>query len=327
MEKCLLYLLTFVVLAPNCIRGSTSITVLRDLGDDMVDLSYQHIHLDLRKAKQSNDFEINSAQRNCSQKFLEFWNNLNNNTREAYFDSFGEIGAGILSGNTIFLGYYDQCIDIGNTDYCRFPFDVTLTTNTTVPSNTSVTIPLELGMCFPSSCDANDFYNLFLIDSNEVLYTKSFTANVNAMIHTINVKAPSEYREPVCPLRELKWTSSSIVVLTACVLLISLVIMGTMVDVSMWLVDDVLPKFYIAEMDPSEQTKSPLCEVKHSINEDEPLINGKPITNACGKPIINGINKPLINDKYIVKTSQQHVAKSSYILLKPYFKEMKCAVL
>ena len=101
MDKCLLYLLTFVVLAPNCIRGSTSITVLRDLGDDMLDLSYQHIHLDLRKAKQLNDFEINSAQRNCSQKFLEFWNNLNNNTREAYFDSFGKIGAGILSGNGI----------------------------------------------------------------------------------------------------------------------------------------------------------------------------------------------------------------------------------
>ena len=130
-------------------------------------------------------------------------------------------------------------------------------------------------MCFPSSCDAKDFYSLFFIDSNDVFYSESFTAAVSTIIHTINVKAPSEYRPPVCPLRELKWTSSSIIVLTICILLIVLVIMGTMVDVSLWFVDDILPKLYISKLDPSEQTTSSPCEVKHSINEDEPLINDK----------------------------------------------------
>ena len=86
------------------------------------------------------------------------------------------------------------------------------------------------------------------------MYIKPFTADVTSMIYTFNVKAPSEYREPVCPLRELKWTSSSIIVLTICVLLIALVIMGTMVDVSLWFVDDILPKLYISELDSSEQT-------------------------------------------------------------------------
>ena len=287
MDKSLLLYLLVASLAPHCI---SSINVLRDLGDDTIilDLSYQFIHLNLQKARQLNDSGIDSAQRNCSQKFLEFWNDLNNKTREIYLDSFGKVSAGILTGNNVFLGYYDQCIDIGDTDYCRFPFDVTLITSTTEPSNASVTIPLEFGMCFPSSCDAKDFYSLF--SNYDILYTKSFTADVTRMIYTINVKAPSEYREPVCPLRELKWTSSSIIVLTICVLLIALVIMGTMVDVSLWFVDDILPKLYISELDPSEQTTSPPCEVNHSINEDKPLVNG-----------------------LIVKASRQHVAETRYM--------------
>ena len=289
-----LYLLA--AFSTHCI---SSITALRNLEDDALIFIDRHIHLhsDITQklsglVKNEVKLSDDPQRTNCSQKFLEFWNDLNHENQLAYFDSFGKVGAGILTGNTAFLGYYDQCIDIGSTDYCRFPFDVTLTTNTTGPSNTSVTIPLEFGMCFPSSCDAKDFYKLFFIDSNEVLYSELVTADVDTMIDTINVKVPSEYRQPVCPLREPKWTSSSIVVLTACVMLIALVMMGTMVDVSLWFVDDFLSKFYIAEMDPSEQTASPSCEVKHSINEDEPLINGKPIIN--GKQLING--KPLIKE-------------------------------
>ena len=217
-----------------------------------------------------DDFQDNSS--DCSQQLLQFWNDLDNNKQAAYLDSFGKVGAGILTGNVRYLGYYDQCIDIGNTDYCRFPFDVTLTTNTGTSSNTSVTIrvPFEFGMCFPSSCDAKDFYDLFFIDSDELFYSKSFT-DVNAMNYTMNVMPSIVNTDPLCPWRDLEWTNSSIIVLTVCVVLIVLVITGTMTDVSLWFINEILPKLYLSEIEPQETSTS--CEVKHSINEDEPLIN------------------------------------------------------
>ena len=226
-----------------------------------------------------DDFQDNSTDSSeCSQQLLQFWKDLDSERQAAYLDSFGKVGPGILTGNVRYLGYYDQCIDIGNTDYCRFPFDVTI--NTATSSNTSVTIraPFEFGMCFPSSCDAKDFYDLFFIDSDEVSYSKSFI-DVNAMNYTMNVMASIEYTEPSCPWRDLDWSNSSIIVLTVCVLLIVLVIIGTMTDVSFWFINEILPKLYLSEIEPIEPPEtipsSTSCEVKHSINEDEPLINAK----------------------------------------------------
>ena len=230
-----------------------------------------------------DDFQDNSSE--CSQKLLQFWKDLDNARQAAYLDSFGKVGPGILTGNVRYLGYYDQCIDIGNTDYCRFPFDVTLTINTATSSNASVTIhvPFEFGMCFPSSCDAKDFYDLFFIDSDKAFYSKSFI-DVNAMNYTMIVMASIEYTEPSCPWKDLDWSNSSIIVLTVCVLLIMLVIIGTMTDVSFWFINEILPKLYLSEIEPFEPQEtmpsSTSCKVKHSINEDEPLINAKPKPKA-----------------------------------------------
>ena len=87
IDKCLLLYLLVASLTPHCISGITA--VLRDLDedlDDILDLSNQHIYLNLQKARELNDFGIDSAQRNCSQKFLEFWNDLDNtyNTRNLF---------------------------------------------------------------------------------------------------------------------------------------------------------------------------------------------------------------------------------------------------
>ena len=206
---------------------------------------------------------------NCSQELLQFWGDLDSQKRAAYLDSLGKVGAGILTGNVQYLGYYDQCIDIGNTDYCRFPFDMTLTTNTTVLSNASVTIqvPVEFGMCYPSSCDANDFYNLVIIGWDEVFYNITSSADIFPVVYSVNVTAAST--GPHCPWRDLKWTNSSIVVLSVCILLVVLVIIGTMVDVLIWLIDYILPKF---DREPQKtMTHSTNCDVKHSSNEDRPL--------------------------------------------------------
>ena len=269
----------FYLLVPYCIVSSNMLK-----GDDVFLNSISNSSLSLRgefypdvikKIKDLFDFGRDGFQDNssdCSQQLLQFWNDLDNNKQAAYIDSFGKVGPGILTGNVQYLGYYDQCIDIGNTDYCRFPFDLTLTTNTGTSSNASVTIrvPFKFGMCFPSSCDAKDFYDLFFIDSDELFYSKPFT-DVNAMNYTMNVMPSIEYTEPLCPWRDLEWTNSSIIVLTVCVLLIVLVITGTMTDVSLWFINEILPKLYLSENEPQEISTS--CEVKHSINEDEPLIN------------------------------------------------------
>ena len=47
-------------------------------------------------------------------------------------------------------------------------------------------------MCFPSSCDANDFYHLIFSGLNELFYTQSFT-DIYAVTYTINANASIEY--------------------------------------------------------------------------------------------------------------------------------------
>ena len=252
----------------------SSVTALTDdlLLDSINEHFYRDFYPDMTQNIIMRAYESpldNYQANNCSQELLQFWRNLDNEARAAYLDSFGKVGAGILTGNVQYLGYYDQCIDIGNTDYCRFPFDMTITTTT---SNVSVTIPVEFGLCFPSSCDSNDFYDLLFIGSDETFYSKSFT-HINALNYTVNITVSTGYTAPVCPWRDLKWTNSSIVVLTVCILLIMLVIMGTMVDVSLWIIDDILPKLNLPGK--KSQTTMTNPEVKHSINEDGQLINAK----------------------------------------------------
>ena len=259
-----------------CIKSETvsettiSNYVISDIYSDLIEkLRYSTNDLELDHSSADDSAQVSNS---CAQELVRFWDAAGNDTRATYLDSFSKVGPGILTGNVVYLGYYDECVDIGGTDYCLFPFDIT-----TVFDNNSVPIPFQLGMCFPSSCDVNDFYNLFFIDSDsEILYSKSFTADhdVNSMTREVNIKAKSEYRPPVCPWRDLKWTTSSIVVLTVCVLFISLVISGTVIDLLLWLVK---PKLY-PPVEPSENvthTTPYHCEIKQSINEDEPLINAK----------------------------------------------------
>ena len=276
--------LTLHLFVSFLISGINSETIGETSGETKIsDFVISYIHSDLfedllEKLRYStNDLELdhlpNDSLASCLKELLRFWDASNKNTQATYSDSFGKVGAGILTGNVVYLGYYDECIDIGNTDYCLFPFDIT-----TVFNNNAVTIPFQLGMCFPSSCDAKDFYSLFLIDSNsEVLYSKSFTADhyVNSMpTSEINIKAISKYRPPMCPWRGLTWTTSSIIVLAVCILLIALVIVGTVIDV---LLRFVIRKLY----QPAKQSENVThttpyqCEIKQSSNEDEPLINAK----------------------------------------------------
>ena len=260
------------------------------LDDVLLDVIKGHFYPDLiQKIKHLYEFGLDNSQMDCLQEFLQFWEDLDTEQQVAYFDSFGKVGAGILNGNIVYLGYYDECTDIGNTDFCRFPFNVTLTTNTTESYNGSVTVLCEFGMCFPSSCDAKDFYSLFFTDFNDIFYSESFT-NMNTMNYTINVMSPNEYEEPHCPWRDLQWTTSSIITLTVCLMFVALVIVGTAVDVLLWFI----PEVYLSETEPrapvtvtDSKVKNSINEdkpeVKHSINEDEPFINAEPKLRSTAK--------------------------------------------
>ena len=61
-----------------------------------------------------------------------------------------------------------------------------------------MTIPLEFGMCFPSSCDVKDFYSLLYVNWDGILCNKSLT-DVNTMNYTVTVLPPVEQEEPKCP--------------------------------------------------------------------------------------------------------------------------------
>ena len=256
-----------------------------------------HFYPDLiQKIKYLHNFGLEDSQNNCSQQLAQFWNDLDNGTKAAYLDSFGKVGPGILTGNVAYLGYYDECTDIANTDYCRFPFDVTLTANTT---GHSVTIPFEFGMCFPSSCDPYQFYELFFIDSDKLLNSNSIINNVNTLSHTSDVVVSIEYSDPHCPWRDLDWTTSSIIMLTVCVLFIALVIIGTTVDALLWFGSDVLPRLHLYEGEPLVTAiDSALCNGKKSINDDEPGIDEDEL---------------FINDKSKLKAKQRNVAKTQFI--------------
>ena len=65
-----------------------------------------------------------------------------------YWDSWGKPSDGILTGHTTFLGYYDECINLKNTDlgdmkYCIYP--MVMDTNITQRSSES-----EDGVCHSS---------------------------------------------------------------------------------------------------------------------------------------------------------------------------------
>ena len=258
------YILLYLLVVVESLTCYT-VTVAALENDILLDLISNNVYPDLIQKtiiEHLHNFELENSltRNNCSQELVQFWNDLDSGTRAAYLDSFGKIGPGILTGNVVYLGYYDECTDIANTDYCRFPFDVTLTTNTT---DQSVTIPFEFGMCFPSSCDAYEFYKLFFIDSNELFSNKS------------DVEVSIEYSEPHCPWSDLDWTTSSIIMLTVCILFIALVIIGTLVDALLWLTSNFFQKSE-AEF-PTAVADSTPSDVEDSINEDcQQLTNAKP---------------------------------------------------
>jgi len=90
-----------------------------------------------------------------------------------YWDSWGKPSHGILKGHTMFLGYYDECINlkdtaIGKTKYCIYTVEVKLNSSLK-PANLKEDACLSLdcmetnesinGVCYPSACTSDIWEN------------------------------------------------------------------------------------------------------------------------------------------------------------------------
>ena len=98
---------------------------------------------------------------------------------------------------------------------------------------------------------------------------------MNYFSNKSDVEVSIEYSEPHCPWSDLDWTTSSIIMLTVCILFIALVIIGTLVDALLWLTRNFFQKSG-AEF-PTAVADSTPSDVEDSINEDcQQLTNAKP---------------------------------------------------
>ncbi|CAB4023738.1 Hypothetical predicted protein, partial [Paramuricea clavata] len=140
---------------------------------------------------------------------------LHNDTKllMQYVDAVGKPQSGLLRMNTIWLGSYAECRDISNAHYC--------TTNLamTVPASVSPQQHFGAlwGLCFPSSCTAQDI----------ALYLEEILPEVEELIqHKLSLK----YSNVMCPAVKPTYTTGVKVTIALCGFLIFLCLIGTAID-------------------------------------------------------------------------------------------------
>ena len=168
-----------------------------------------------------------------------------------YWDSWGKPSDGILTGHTAFLGYYDECISLKNTDlgdmkYCIYPMvmDINIaqkpresengvchSSNCPLPVNTSSVLNVKVGVCYPAVCSANEFavvLSKMNISSVTTMLSDPFSDTTNTLIIKLN---STEDTPSFCPVTDVEYDAGTIAVIALCVLLVGLVMVGTIVDI------------------------------------------------------------------------------------------------
>ena len=170
-----------------------------------------------------------------------------------YWDSWGKPSDGILTGHTTFLGYYDECIDLKNTDlgdmkYCIYPMvmdtniiqgssesedGVCHLTNCPMPVNVSSALNVKVGVCYPSVCSANEFA-VVLSKMNITSMTTVISDPFSDTRNTVIIKLITEDSPPFCPVTDVEYDAGTIAVIAVCAILVGLVVVGTTVDIVLW---------------------------------------------------------------------------------------------
>ena len=118
-----------------------------------------------------------------------------------FLDASGKPGAGLLNGNFILDGAYDECFSYNYTAFCYATF-VYLAKKPSYP-------PWTLGLCVPKHCGSKDLSNI--INLNNIL----------------KVSEKTVYCDDV---KEAPYSTGAIVMIVVCLLFVGMVIIGTTVD-------------------------------------------------------------------------------------------------
>ena len=165
-----------------------------------------------------------------------------------YWDSWGKPSDGILTGDTTFLGHYDECIDLKNTalgemKYCLYSMIMETNTSLTnpadssegvcssnecpVPINISSTIDIKVGICYPSQCSSSEFATVL----STMVITHVAKIILPNKINSLATKVKSTGHSPAfCPDTDIEFDTGAVAVIVICGLLIGLVILGTTMD-------------------------------------------------------------------------------------------------
>ncbi|XP_065918694.1 nose resistant to fluoxetine protein 6-like [Dysidea avara] len=150
-----------------------------------------------------------------------------------YLDSWGKPSHGILEGHTSYLGYYDECInlkdtDFGETDYCIYAMRLNMST-------ISKPIPIRVGVCFPSACSSQEFIRILSeMDITSIITVSGnpFSTGKRTVSLTIDT---TDNSATLCPQTDENYNISSILILIICGVIVAMVIAGTTVDIILWL--------------------------------------------------------------------------------------------
>ena len=175
-----------------------------------------------------------------------------------YWDSWGKPSDSILTGHTTFLGYYDECINLKNTDlgdmkYCIYPMimdtnvmqrpsesedGVCHSSNCPIPVNTSTVLNVKVGVCYPSVCSANEFAVVLSKMNIKIVTTTTsdpFSDTTNTITIDLNI---TEDSPPFCPVTDEvtdeEYDAGTIAVIATCAVLVGLVVVATIIDTILW---------------------------------------------------------------------------------------------
>ena len=202
----------------------------------------------------SSDIDVNEGCRTAVQR-LSTIQATKPQLMAHYWDSWGKPSDSLLTGHTTFLGYYDECINLKNTDlgdmkYCIYPMtmDTGITqrpskfedgvchsSNCPVLVNTSSVLNVEVGVCYPSVCSANEFavvLSKMNITSVTTMTSDPFSDTTNIITISLNSREGSS---PFCPVTDVEYDTGTIIFIVVCAILVGLVMVGTIVDVVLWL--------------------------------------------------------------------------------------------
>ena len=180
-----------------------------------------------------------------------------------YWDSWGKPSDGILTGHTTFLGYYDECINLKNTNlgdvkYCIYPMTMDTDimrrsasesedgachlSDCPMPVNTSSMLNVKVGVCYPSACSANEFGEVLSnmnITSVTTMMGDPFSDTTNTFtIRLSTIKGSS----PFCPVTESEYDAGTISLVVMCGLLVGLVVVGSIIDVLWPILSNIISK-------------------------------------------------------------------------------------